>query len=59
MYYNGEGEEVVWRMAANEGATNEEISEWFEDLPDYSITFNDEIFADIFGVDESHKGHNH
>ena len=59
MYYNGESEDVAWRITANEGATDEDLGEWFEELPEYSITFNDGIFADIFGVDESHKGHNH
>lgn len=59
MYYGGEGEDVAWRITANDGATDEDLGEWFENLPDYGITFNDEIFATIFGIEDSHEGHNH
>lgn len=59
MYYGGEGEDIAWRITANEGATNEDVGEWFEDLPEYGISINDEIFSKIFGIDESHEGHNH
>lgn len=59
MYYGGESEDSAWRIDAEDGATNEDIGEWFEALPEYGITVNDEIFPKIFGVDESHEGHNH
>ena len=59
MYYGGEGEDIAWRLDANAGATTEDISTWYEGLPSYGIEFNDDIFAEIFGVDESHEGHNH
>ncbi len=59
MYYGGESEEVAWRIDANEGATNEDIGTWFDGLPSYGIEFNEDIFADIFGIEDSHEGHNH
>lgn len=61
MYYGGEIEDgdIAWRTIANENATAEDISSWYQDLPSYGLEFNDDIFADIFGVDESHEGHNH
>ena len=59
MYFGGEGEEPAWRVTANEGATNEDIGTWYEELPSYGIEFNEDIFATIFGVEESHEGHNH
>ena len=59
MYYGGEGEESAWRITANEGATAEDISNWYDELPSYGIEFNDKIFATIFGIDENHEGHNH
>jgi hypothetical protein len=59
MYYGGEGEDVAWRISANDGATNEDLGTWFEELPEYGITINDSIFEKIFNVDENHEGHNH
>lgn len=58
MFFADEGEEDLWRIDAHEGATTEEIDNWFEGL-EYEVTFNEKIFAKIFGVDESHEGHNH
>ena len=59
MYFGGEGDEAAWRITANSGATDEDVNTWFEALPDYGIEFNDDIFATIFGVEESHEGHDH
>ena len=47
MWYGGETE-AAWHKAAHEGATSEDLSDWFEDL-DYEVTFNNDIFATIFG----------
>ena len=63
MYYGGESEDVAWRVSAEEGAAGEDMSDWFDAL-EYEVTINDEIFAEIFGVDadhdhDSHEGHNH
>ena len=59
MYFGGEGEEAAWRISANEGATNEDVGTWYDELPSYGIEFNEDIFATIFGIEESHEGHNH
>lgn len=61
MYYGGEIEDgdIAWRTTANKGATEEDVSTWYDELPDYGIEFNDNIFSSIFGVSESHEGHNH
>ena len=47
MWYGGETE-AAWHKTAHEGATSEDLSDWFEDL-DYEVTFNDSIFDKIFG----------
>ena len=57
MYFGGETD-VAWRADAKTGATNEAMSDWFDGL-EYDITINTEIFAEIFGINESHEGHNH
>lgn len=59
MYFGGEGEDIAWRLTANEGATTEDIQTWYDGLPGYGIEFNDDIFVKIFGIDEDHEGHNH
>ena len=61
MYFADEVEDgdIAWRTNANTGATNEDVSTWYAALPSYGIEFNDDIFADIFGIDDSHEGHNH
>ena len=50
MYYGGETGDIAWRVSANEGATAEDISTWYTDLPAYGIEFNDAIFESIFGL---------
>ena len=50
MYYGGETGDIAWRVTANEGATAEDISTWYTDLPAYGIEFNDAIFESIFGL---------
>ena len=47
MFYNGETDKIAWRVTAKDGATNEDMSNWFDELPSYGISFNDEIFAEI------------
>ena len=47
MYFNGEGEDEVWRPAAEEGAAAEDMDTWFKALP-YSVTVNTSIFEKIF-----------
>ena len=55
MYYAGEAEEVLWRETAKEGATDEELNDWYEGLPDYGIEINDELFPEIFHINHNHK----
>ena len=47
MWYGGETE-AAWINSAHAGATSEDIGEWFDDL-DFEVTFNNDIFATIFG----------
>ncbi len=48
IYYDGESGEIAWRVAAQDGAAEEEVTSWYDGLPDYSITFNDGVFEQIF-----------
>ena len=47
MYYGGETGEPAWRPTAHEGATNEEMDNWFEALT-HKVTINDSIFEKVF-----------
>ena len=46
MYYGGETE-AAWRNVAHDGATDEDMDEWFKALT-HNVTINDKIFEKIF-----------
>ena len=48
MYYLGETDDIAWRVTAKDGATDEDMGAWYEELPEYGISFNDDIFGEIF-----------
>ena len=47
MYYGGESGNVAWRVTARDGATEEDMEKWFEELT-YTVTINEAIFDQIF-----------